>query len=160
MQRIAPLSSRYQQVAQTDVPEGTPHHDLVIAPPGTKGVEIPGFDPLGNQVVSSGFLPGDGSGRRDMVGGDGIPEQGQNPHSRDVLQGLRFPLHPLEKRRLFNVGGLIRPGKSISGRDGQGLPGLIPAEHIRVFAGEHLTGHHLGWEHDPAEQSLRRLSSD
>src|SRR5690606_17548983 len=38
----AALLARHQLVAEPDVGKGAPHHDLVVAPAGPVGVEIPG----------------------------------------------------------------------------------------------------------------------
>ena len=46
------LGARGQLVAQPDVGEGAPHHDLVVAPSGPVGVEVGPLDAVVGQVAA------------------------------------------------------------------------------------------------------------
>ena len=65
---VAPLNTRGQLVTKPDVGKGPPHHDFVVAAPGTEGVELPGLDSMAHQILTGGPVLGNCAGRRNVVG--------------------------------------------------------------------------------------------
>src|SRR4029450_11830279 len=84
----AALGAGGEPVAQPDVGEGAADHHLVVAPARPVGVEVADLDALFHQVLPGRAVTLDHAGGRDVVGGDAVAEQGQDPGAGDVGQRL------------------------------------------------------------------------
>ncbi len=74
-------------VAQADVGEGAADHDLVVAAAAAVAVEVGGLDAVVGEVLAGGAVHLDGAGGGDVVGGDGVAEDGE----ARVRRGCRRP---------------------------------------------------------------------
>src|SRR5579875_2606743 len=137
----AALGAGREQVAQPDVRERAADHHLVVAAAGAVGVEVAALDAVLGQVPPGRAVRLDRAGRRDVVGGHRVAEQGERAGPVDVFDRLRLGVHAVEVRRAAHVGRLLRPGERVAGRHLETLPALVALEHVRVVAGEHLGGH-------------------
>ena len=127
-----------EAVADARVGEGPTDHDLVIAPSRSIGVE------LGDRYAAllqpdAGRARGpDRPGGRDVVGGDAVAEDRQNPRAGDVGQRLRLGSHPLEKRRSLHIRRPLIPGVALPRRDLEGSPLVVTGGGVGVLGAEHL----------------------
>src|SRR5699024_9875946 len=103
------LPYRNHLVADADVGEGAPSHDPVVPPAGAVRVEVPGVDTVILQVFPGRAVGCDGTGRGDVVGGDGVFQQGQRTGAFDFLNRFHFGGEADEEGRFLNVGGFFVP---------------------------------------------------
>src|SRR3546814_14929367 len=75
---------------------------LVVAAPRAVGVELQRAHLVLQQVVARRALLLDRTGRRYMVGGDGVAQHGQRPCAGDVADRLGNGLHLGEERRILD----------------------------------------------------------
>ncbi len=147
----AALGAGGEPVTQPDVGERPTDHHLVVAASGAVGVEVLRVHPVLDEVTARRRVGLDGSGGRDVVGGHRVAEQGQHPGVDDVRARRRLRRHPLEIRRMADVGRVRCPAEGLGHRAAvtgrQGLPPFVTAE-IAVVLGEHLradrVAHHGG----------------
>src|SRR6478609_388700 len=112
----ATLDAIQELVLDADVRERAADHHFVVATAGAVGVEVLALHAVGQQVLAGGGVGLEGTGRGDVVGGDGVAELQEHAGTRDVLDGLRLGFHALEVWGLPDVGGLLVPGKGVAGR--------------------------------------------
>ena len=93
---------------------------------------------VGLQVLRRRRALLDRAGRRDVIGGHRVTQQGKNSCPGDVFDRRRRSRHAVEVRGLANVGGLRIPVEGVARRCGQAAPALVTGEHIGVAADEHL----------------------
>ena len=111
----AALGAGRELVADADVGKGAAHHHVVVAAPRAVGVEVPARNLPFQQVRAAGGLGADGAGGRDVVGGDGVAEEAEDPRAADVLRRLRLRRHALEVGRVLHVGAARIPGVGLPG---------------------------------------------
>ncbi len=88
IQGVSTLFLIQQEVPDADVPEGAPHHDLVVSPAGAEGIElIRAPHPFPAGIVPAGSAFGMAAGRGDVVRRHRVTQPGQNPGSLDIRQG-------------------------------------------------------------------------
>src|SRR5215203_5683098 len=75
----------HELIAEPDVAERAPHHDLVVAAPRAVGVEVARVHAFLYQVLPRRHLRRDGTGGRDMVGGHRVPDLHEDARALDVL---------------------------------------------------------------------------
>ena len=127
-------------VAQADVGEGAAHHDFVVAAARAVGVEVGGLDAVVGEVLAGGAVVLDGAGGGDVVGGDGVAEDGEDAGAVDVVDGRGCRGHAVEVGRLADVGGVGLPSVGVAGGELEVLPvgvavgdgGVLLAEHLGV----------------------------
>ncbi len=153
--REAALGARRDLVAQADVGEGAADHDLVVASAGAVGVEVTPLDAvLGEVLLLSRGVGLDGTGGRDVVGGDRVAELGQDAGALDVGDRGGLHRHALEVRGLADVGRLGVPLEGVALRDGQRLPLGVAREDVGVGLVEHVLAD--GVRHDVVDLGLGR----
>ena len=59
----------------------------MIAAARAVGVEVGGLDAVVGEVFAGGAVELDGAGGRDVVGGDGVAEDGEDARVGDVVDG-------------------------------------------------------------------------
>ena len=136
----AAFGARRHFVADANIGEGAPHHHLVIAAPGSIGIEVLDTHLAAHQVRPGGTSGHDRTGRRYVVGGDGIAEHRQQPRPFDIADRFRFPAHALEIRRQATIGGSFFP---FIGEGRAGLhraPLFVPLEDVAIALAEHFRG--------------------
>ncbi|GJE04384.1 hypothetical protein GMJLKIPL_6346 [Methylobacterium isbiliense] len=74
----------------------------------------------------------DVASRRDVVGGDRVEEQAEDPGADDVGDRRRGLLHAHEVGRVLHVGGAGVPGEGLGRGDLHRLPVLVAAEDVGV----------------------------
>ena len=107
--RIAALHIN-QLVAQADVAEGASHHHFVVAATSTERIEVGRPDPVGNEILAGRTVGLDGSGWRNVVGGDEVAKHAEDSGIDDIGQrggGSGGAIHP---GGLLNVGRVVVPG--------------------------------------------------
>ena len=87
MRRVAALLAARERVAQADVAERAPHHDLVVAAARAERVEVARSDSVLRQVAAGGHVARDRPGGRDVVGRDRVSEQHEAARVDDVRRG-------------------------------------------------------------------------
>ena len=107
------------------------------------GVEVPRLDAVVDQPLTGRARLLDRSGRGDVVGGDAVAEHREHPRTLDRLDRRRLDLHPLEERRLADI-GRVGPGVAIALGRLQLAPAFVAREHVGVGALEHLLAHRVG----------------
>ena len=95
-----------------------------------------------DQILSRGAVGLDRSGRRDVIGRDAVAQQREDAHAAEIARHRRRHRHPLEERRLADV-GRIGPGILVAFRHRQLLPPLVALEDVTVAALEHLRVHRV-----------------
>ena len=91
-------------VADADVGKGATHHHFMIAAPGTVGIEIAlRHLPLGQELTGWGGFA-DIACRADMVGGDAVAEDGQDPSLDNVGDRIWRHRQALEVGRVLHIG--------------------------------------------------------
>src|SRR5271155_4833098 len=115
----------YELVAQADIGEGAADHYLVIAAARTVGVEVGGLDAVLLQIFSGGAVFLDGSGGRDVVGGDAVAEHCQDARTLDFFYRRRFDLHAFEVGSAADVGGIFFPGVGLAFGNLEAAPALV-----------------------------------
>ena len=130
-------------VLDTDVRKGAPHHHLMVAAAGAVGVEVGAAHLVFRQVFSARRVQLDGAGGGDVVGGDGVAENGQRPRVDDVAGRHRGHRHPLEIRRVGNVGGAGRPAVSGAADHVDALPADVALVDVGIARAEHVPVHEL-----------------
>ncbi len=96
----------------------------------------------------------DGTGGRDVVGGDRVAELGQDAGAVDVRDRGGLHRHALEVRGLADVGRLRVPLEGVALRDGQRLPLGVAREDVGVGLVEHVLAD--GVRHDVVDLGLGR----
>ncbi len=112
--RPAAFRAGRELIAQADVGQRSAHHHFVIAAARAIGIEVLGLHALRDQVLAGGAVLGDVARGRDVVGGDGIAEHGQDAHAVEVVDRGGGVHHVVEVRRLLDVGGVGRPTRRCS----------------------------------------------
>ena len=120
--RDAALGAGRELVAQAHVGEGAAHHDFVIAAARAVGVEVGRLDAVLGEVFSGGAVGLDGAGGRDVVGGDGVAENGEHARAGDVGDGRGRHGHAVEVGRLADVGRVRLPLVDVAGGEAEALP--------------------------------------
>src|SRR5690554_7175925 len=100
----------------------------MVTPSRAVGVEVFRFHTMLLQVFAGRGIGLEGTGRRDVVGGDRIPEQSQDVGILDVINGLGLLAHALEERRMLDVGGLVAPLVHLADRKSTRLN----SSHVRI----------------------------
>ncbi len=88
---------------------------------------------VGDEVFARGRIHGDRAGRRNVISGDAVAENGQHFGAMNVRERRRRLRHVLEKRRQLDVGGFRVPFVEIAFWNGHGLPVRIAFEHFAVL---------------------------
>ena len=86
----AALGARRHLVLEPDVGEGAAHHHLVIAAARAVGVEVDGADAVADEIAAGRALLLDRAGGRDVIGGDAVAEQAEQPRAADVADRARL----------------------------------------------------------------------
>src|SRR5699024_1084645 len=120
LREVAGVAARHtveQLVLQADVGERATDHDLVVAATRAERVVVLALHAVGVQVLGRGRARLDRRGGGDVVGGDRVPELGQDARAGDVLDRGRLLLHVVEERGLAHVGRLVVPleGRAVRG---------------------------------------------
>ena len=108
--RDAALDARQHLVLDADIGEGAAHHHLMIAAPRAVLVEVHRPDLMVAQIFACRARGLDRAGRRDVVGGDRIEEQAEDPRLDHVGRRLRRLLHADEIGRVLHIGRAFVPG--------------------------------------------------
>src|SRR5918997_4650627 len=124
----------HELVPEANVAEGAPHHHLVVAAPGAVGVEVARVHALAYEVLPGRHLRGDRARRRDVVGGDRVPDLDEHAGPLYVPQGLRFGREALEEGRLLDVGGVGVPLVEVAGGHVHLVPLLVAGVDVGVLA--------------------------
>src|ERR671916_2055680 len=124
----------HELVTQADVAEGAAHHHLVVAAPRAVGVEVARVHALAYKVLPGRHLRGDRARRRDVVGGDRVPDLDEHAGPLYVPQGLRFGREVLEEGRLLDVGGVGVPLVEVAGGHVHLVPLLVAGVDVGVLA--------------------------
>ena len=95
-------------VLDADVGESAAHHHLVVAAPGAIGVEVPGLDPVVHQIGAGRAVGHDRTGRRDVVGGHRIAQDGEGPGAQDFAGASALSATGEERRQTY-IGGIVLP---------------------------------------------------
>ena len=82
-----PLASGDEEVLQPDVREGAAHHHLVVAAARAVRVEIRRLDAVLREVLRGGRALRDVAGGGDVVGRDGVAQDGEAARARDLVTG-------------------------------------------------------------------------
>ena len=85
---VATFGPRRHLVANANVGKGTSHHDFVVASATAEGIEIASLDVALNQPLTRWPAGGEGTCRRNVVGGDGITELEKHLCAFDRLDGV------------------------------------------------------------------------
>ena len=139
---VAALDVGCHLVTDTNVGESAAHHHLMVTAAGTVGIEIDRLHAMALQVMPRRAVRLDRPGRGYVVGGDGIPEQGQHTGVPDWLHIFHFGGEAFEEGRILDVSGLAVPLIGLGIRYRQASPGLVAVEHAGVLAGEHVVVDH------------------
>ncbi len=134
------LAFRHQLVAQAHIGEGAAHHDFVIAAARSVGVEVRRLHAVRDEVLSRRAVRLDGSGRRDVIGGDAVAEIAEHACAGDVFHRRRLLRHVVEVRGIFYVGRVLLPRKGLSLRHLQTAPAFVALENFAVGFLEHVAG--------------------
>ena len=121
----AALGAGGELVAQADVGEGAAHHDFVVAAAGAVAVEVGGLDAVVGEVLAGRAVELDGAGGRDVVGGDGVAEDGEDAGAVDVFDGRGCGGHAVEVGGFADVGGVRLPAVGVAGGELEVLPVLV-----------------------------------
>src|SRR5690606_28640428 len=100
-----------QQVAQTDVGEGSADHHFVITATRSVRVEVPWLHAEVHQVVTRGRVLLDRARWRDVVRRHRVTQQGQHAGTPDVRERFGVAGHAVEVRRAAHVRRLVVPGE-------------------------------------------------
>src|SRR4029450_10311268 len=122
----AAFDPRHHLVLETNVGKGAPHHHFVIAAAGAVLIEIGRLHLVLEEVLAGRGIDLDRASRRDVVGGDGIEQETENPRIDDVGSGWRIPpqLEPPLKTSAYSLVNIcllsvLRMTPLISRLDGQ-----------------------------------------
>jgi hypothetical protein len=114
----------------------------VVAPARAVGVELGGGHALGDEVPAGGGVELDAAGRRDVVGGDALTEEGQHARALHVRhRRRRLAPHALEVRGMAHVRGPGVPREQVAAWHGQRAPGVVAGIDVGVPLAEHLGAH-------------------
>ena len=141
--RPSAVHATRQAVAQPNVREGAAQHDFVVAAPRAVRVEFARRHALFAQPLAGGRSGRDRPGRRDMVGGDRVAEQRQDPRGGYRLRLFRLRRNAFEERWAANVGRVVVPGIAAAGRTLQRVPAFVAVEHSRITRFELRRAHVL-----------------
>ncbi len=152
MTRVAAFRTRCQLVPDADVGEGAAHHHFMVSPAGTEGIELIRRHAKPLEVLPGRPVRGDGTGRRDVVGGHRITQHQQHAGLTQGRRRCRLRSQIGEEGRLADVTGCVLPGIQVPSRNRDGIPGLIGgkggailfAEHLRIQAGVNRLVHFPG----------------
>ena len=84
------------------------------------------------EVATGGAVGLDRAGRADVVGRHRVAELGQHARPGDVGDRGRLLGHPVEVRRLANIGRIGIPGEGVASRGVETLPPLVTGEDVGV----------------------------
>ncbi len=131
-------------VLDTHVGKGAAHHHLMVTTAGAVAVEVGLHHVMLGEVLRCRRSFADVTGRRDMVGGDRVTQNGENVSAHDILERIRARrfLHALEIGRVGDVGGAVVPAIGLTLGNRNVLPFFFTAEHIGVFGHEHFARYH------------------
>jgi hypothetical protein len=132
-------------VLDADIGEGAAHHDFVVAATGAVAVELGRLDAVTGQIDAGGRGLLDRTGRRNVVGGDRVAEDGQDAGLDDVLDRSQVHRQAFEIRRVGDIGRAVVPLIGLAAGDLDRLPVLVALEHVLVAFGEHGRGDRLRW---------------
>ena len=140
MPGVPALAAVQHEVLDPDIPEGAPHHDLVVPSAGAEGVELPGLHAPVLEPPPGGLRLRDGTGGRDVVRGGHVAQDREDPGAPDVGGLGEIQRHSLEEGRIPDVGGIGVPvvERRIPFGKGKGLPELVALEHLGVPILVHL----------------------
>ena len=125
------LHPGHHQVLDAHVGERSALHDSVVAAPRAVAVEVFHLDAVLPQVAARGRVRLDRTGRADVVGGDGIAQQGQRTRAADVVDRVGRRAERGKERRLLDVGrsGVPRVGRARRARH------VVPERVLRLEVG-------------------------
>ena len=133
-----PSFGRTSVVLEPHVGERAADQDLVMAPARPVRVELRRGNAVRAQIHPAGEVFGDLTGRRDVVGGDAIPDDDEGTRPAHQHPVVRKPGGgEVQVRCLREVAGLGRPGVVRSVRRVQGLPVDVPDLDRAVLLVEH-----------------------
>ena len=134
----ATFDAAHHLVLDANVGKGAAHHDLMVAAARAVGVEIPLHHLVLPQVVTRRGRLFDVAGRADVIGGDVVTKQGQDPSAGDVSDRLRRHGDAVEIGRVLHIRAAAIPFVGLAGSiDLDRLPFLRALEHFGV-AGDEL----------------------
>ena len=141
MARHAAFGARRHLVADADVGEGAPHHDLVVAAARAEAVKVARADLVGLQIVAGRAVFLDDAGRGDVVGRYRIAQPCERAGADDIFYRTRFGRHALKIGRVADVGAGRIPIVGQAAGDLDGLPVRIALEDIGIALAEHGRRH-------------------
>src|SRR5436309_11506088 len=127
-----PFRSRGEQILEPNVRERAAHHHFVIAAARSVRVEVNGRDATAHEELAGRAGLADRARRRDVIGGDAVAEQTQDPRAANVANGSRFFWHTVEVRRLPDVRGRRFPREAVAFGDRQPAPALVTLVHLFI----------------------------
>ena len=91
---MTPPSVPGASLFEAHVGEGAADHDFVVAAAGAVGVEVGGLDAVVGEIVAGRAVGFDVAGGGDVVGGDGVAENGEDARAENVVTGAGSFLMP------------------------------------------------------------------
>ena len=145
MDGIAPFRHHASLVFQNmvfdaDIGEGAAHHHLVIATTCAILVKVGRSHFVVDQIFACRRSRLDRTGRRNMVGGDLVAEQGQNPCAGNIGDRLGLMGDAVEIRRVLHIGRPIVPCIGFTSRCFHTTPVHVTGKHIRIAGLVNLLG--------------------
>ena len=138
MDGVRTFAALHEPVSQPDIAECAADHDLVVAPPRAVGVELERSDAVGLEPLACGRPWRNRSGRRDVVCGDRVAQDGEHAGALDVAGRGRPWTDALQERRPGDVRRRRVPHITVTGRNREGAPAVVAFKHDRVGALEQL----------------------
>src|SRR5205085_8877269 len=102
----------------------TDHH-LVVAMARAVRVELTSSNAMGEQVLSGGAFRMNGSGGRDVIGCNAVPQHREASRPLDVTDRACLGRHPVEVRRPANIGRFQIPCEETAFWNRQLSPALV-----------------------------------
>lgn len=128
----ATFDSRKHEVFNTDVSEGAPGHDPIVAAAGTVAVKVFGRNTLGEEVGPGWRRLFDVAGRRDVIGGDGIAKNAEAASGLEGGSGGKGESKIGKEGGLLNVGTLTIPSVGLPRFGGDFVPSRVLLRKISV----------------------------
>ena len=101
---VAPFRSGDHEVLDPHVTEGAAGHHPVVSTPGTEGIELGFLHSVFEEITSGRGILLDGTGGRNVVGGDRVTKNAQRAGIDDVDDVARGPGEAIEEGRVLDIG--------------------------------------------------------
>ncbi len=128
----------YHLVSQANIGECPAHHDLVVSPPRTVGIEVRGFDPVLLQIFSRRAVFLDGSRWGNVVGSNAVSQHRQHTRMADIANRTGLQHHAIEVRGSLNVRRSGVPGVRLARRHVQRPPAVVAFVNLAITFTEHV----------------------